>query len=69
MSGGVSTATPTVAYRLELSEPGKGRYGTFGGFVSFRKTENGDFQKLPTIVDGPYVTMLTSDDPTTMEIV
>jgi len=68
-SGGVSTATPTVAYRLELSESGKGRYGTFGGVVSFRKTKEGVFEKLPTIVDGPYVTMITSDDPSVMEIV
>ncbi len=32
-------------------------------------TEDGIFRKLPTINDGPYVTMVSSDDPTSAEIV
>jgi len=32
-------------------------------------TEDGVFRKLPTILDGPYVTMVSSDDPTSADIV
>jgi len=67
--GGVSTASKTAAYRLELFQYGKGHVGAYGSFVSFEKNADGVFQKLPTIIDGPYVTMISSDSPTSMEIV
>jgi len=71
LTGGISTATPTAAYRLELFQTGrdKGRFGTFGSLVSFEMTDEGAFRKLPTILDGPYVTQITSDDPTSITIV
>ncbi|MBF0450675.1 MAG: metallophosphoesterase family protein [Candidatus Magnetomorum sp.] len=67
-SGGRSTATPTIAYRLALFS-GTSTKGMFGSFVSFKKNDDGTFQKLPTIVEGPFVTVVTSDNPTTMNIV
>jgi 3',5'-cyclic AMP phosphodiesterase CpdA len=67
LSGGRSTATTTIAYRLELFS-GTTIKGMAGSFVSFQK--NGDiFEKLPTIVEGPFVTELYSDNPTTLNIV
>jgi 3',5'-cyclic AMP phosphodiesterase CpdA len=66
--GGRSTATPTIAYRIELFSE-KSIKGMFGSFVSFQKNEDGTFQKMPTIIEGPFVTQVCSDNPTTMEIV
>jgi hypothetical protein len=66
--GGDSTATTTVAYRLELFS-GEISYGFFDGFVSFQRTESGVFKKLPTIIEGPFVTLVTSDNPKEIEVV
>ena len=65
---GISTATPTAAYRLKLFQAGKGYAGLYGSRVSFNY-EDGAFRKMPTIVLGPYVTMVSSDDPESMVIV
>lgn len=67
LTGGLSSATPTAEYRLDLFQ-GEDYYGTFISHVSFEMTD-GVFRKLPTILDGPYVTMVSSDDPTSAEIV
>ena len=67
-SGGQSSATPTIAYRLELFSGSK-PLGTYGSFVSFERAKDGVFHKLPTIVVGPLVTSVSSDDPTSLEIV
>ncbi|KPA17627.1 phosphohydrolase [Candidatus Magnetomorum sp. HK-1] len=66
--GGRSTATPTIAYRLELYSDKK-ILGMADSFVSFKKKSDGIFEKLPTIIEGPFVTSLNSDNPTAMEIV
>jgi len=66
--GGQSTVSPTIAYRLELFS-GTSQKGMFGSFVSFKKDNNGNFTKLPTIIEGPFVTLKCSDNPTTMTIV
>jgi len=68
LTGGLSSATPTAEYRLELFKGGD-FYGTFVSHVSFDMTEDGIIRKMPTILDGPYVTMVSSDDPTSAEIV
>jgi len=65
--GGQSEMTPTIAYRLELFS-GTKMIGMFGSHVSFRKN-NDVFEKLPTILEGPFVTLKSSDNPTTMTIV
>jgi len=69
IEGGDSTATPTVAYRLELFQGEDTSLGMYGSFASFEAAGEGVFRKMPTIIDGPYVTLLSSDDPTSMEIV
>lgn len=65
---GEISPTPTVTYQMQLFQSGKGYIGLYGGSVSFNYTD-GVFRKVPTIIDGPYVTMVSSDDPTSMEIV
>jgi len=69
LDGGISPATFTAAYQLDLFQGEDTYFGTYGSVVSFNMDGSGMFQKLPTIVDGPYVTAITSDDPTSMEIV
>ncbi|KPA19016.1 secreted protein containing Metallophosphoesterase domain protein [Candidatus Magnetomorum sp. HK-1] len=66
--GGKTTVTPTIAYRLELFS-GTTIKGMFGSYVSFSKDNDGNFTKLPTIIEGPFVTLKCSDNPTTMTIV
>jgi len=66
--GGQSAVSPTIAYRLELFS-GTSQKGMFGSFVSFKKDNDGNFTKLPTIIEGPFVTLKCSDNPTTMTIV
>lgn len=66
--GGRSEVTPTIAYRLELFS-GKTLQGMYGSFASFSKDNNGVFVKLPTIVEGPFVTNVSSENPTKMEVV
>lgn len=62
--------TTTVAYRLSLWLLEKNK-PTFMGFydsvVSFRR-EGDKFVKNPTIIKGPFVTMITSDDPSSIMI-
>lgn len=65
---GLSPATPTISYRLELFQGEDSYTGIYGSFLSFEKTEDG-FRKMPSIIDGPFVTMISSDDPTSVEIV
>ncbi|MBI5571795.1 MAG: metallophosphoesterase family protein [Desulfomonile tiedjei] len=64
--------TPTIAYRLDLRlserpSSGAGSLGLYDGLVSFRR-ENGRFVKNLTIVEGPFVTMKTSDNPESLAI-
>ncbi|ETR70110.1 MAG: hypothetical protein OMM_09063 [Candidatus Magnetoglobus multicellularis str. Araruama] len=66
--GGKSTVSPTIAYRLELFS-GTSQKGMFGSFVSFKKENDGTYTKLPTIIEGPFVTLKCSDEPTLMTIV
>jgi phosphodiesterase/alkaline phosphatase D-like protein len=54
--------TPTIGYRFDIEG-----LGFYDGVVSFRK-EGDAFVKNLTIVEGPFVTMLTSDDPHSMVI-
>lgn len=67
LTGGLSSATPTAEYRLELFD-GNEFYGIFISHVSFDMDDDGVIRKMPTITDGPYVTMVLSDDPTSAEI-
>jgi hypothetical protein len=67
-TGGQATMSPTIAYRLELFS-GTSQKGMFGSFVSFKKENDGTFTKLPTIIEGPFVTLKCSDNPTKMTIV
>jgi hypothetical protein len=71
LTGGVSSATPTVGYRLDLlriKDDKVKHLGFYDGLVSFNRSEDGQFTKLPTIIDGPYMTMLRSDDPSSVVI-
>ena len=71
LTGGISPVTPTVAYRLDLwrVKDGKAKHlGFYDGVVSFKRSEDGQFTKLPTIIDGPYMTLLRSDDPSSVSI-
>ena len=55
----------TIALRLELryEEEGIDRdLGMYDTFVSFRRTGRG-FEKLPTIVEGPFLGLVRSGDP------
>lgn len=65
------TDTMTVAYRLDLSrtcEDGHvAHLGFYDSLVSFKRTENGYAPTL-TIVEGPFVNLVRSDDPTTVLI-
>ncbi len=64
------TATPTVAYRLDLWRDGKDgadHLGYYDTVVSFYRDGN-KFIKSLTIVEGPFVAMVTSDDPTSLVI-
>jgi len=66
-----SPATPTIGYRLDLwrSDADRSeRLGFFDGVVSFRK-EGKSILKNLTIVEGPFVARLTSDDPGSLLIV
>jgi hypothetical protein len=70
---GLPYPTMTAGYRIDLSstdpDPVKGgHHGFYDGVVSFR-LEDGVFRKNLTIVEGPFVTMLTSDDPSSVVIV
>jgi len=74
--GGISTATPTIEYRLDLFDMDKldeeietFHIGMYGSFVSFEWDGEGDFRKLPTILEGPFVTLISSDDPGSVTIV
>ena len=67
VKGEDSGATPTVEYRLRLFKPGK-LLGLYASRVSFGY-DGHTFRKLPTMIGGPYVTKVSSDDPTTLEIV
>jgi Purple acid Phosphatase, N-terminal domain/Calcineurin-like phosphoesterase len=67
----------TIAYRLDLWKKGdKGRkpeyFGYCGGRASFRRVKDANgrikYEKNVTIIDGPFVSMLTSDDPTSAVI-
>ncbi|MCP4107928.1 MAG: hypothetical protein GY749_20685 [Desulfobacteraceae bacterium] len=65
---GVSAVTHTAEYRLDLFKENN-FLGMYGSYVSFEKNGEGVFRKLPTIIDGPFVAMISSDDPSSMEIV
>ena len=55
-----------VAIRLELRQAVPGTdldLGNYDTFCMFRKTEKGA-ELLPSIVEGPFVNLVTSDDPT-----
>ncbi len=63
-------ATPSVAYRLDLWRTEKGvadHLGFYDSVASFYKDGN-KFVKSLTIVEGPFVAMVTSDDPTSLII-
>jgi hypothetical protein len=65
------TATPAVAYRYELWRRGKERIdnlGFFGGVVNVRFEKEKVVPNL-TILEGPFVTGLTSDQPDRATIV
>lgn len=71
LTGGISSVTPTVGYRMDLwrmKDDNVEHLGFYDGVVSFRRSEDGQFTKLPTIIDGPYMTMLRSDDPSSVVI-
>jgi len=56
----------TLAVRLELhlAQPGPDRsLGVYDTPVAFRRTQSG-YQRLPTVVEGPFVGALSSDHPT-----
>ena len=60
----------TVSVRLQLHEvrPGIDRpLGTYDTFATFCRTESG-IVKLPTVVEGPLVHRVTSDDPGTLTV-
>ncbi|BDC35959.1 fibronectin type III domain-containing protein [Candidatus Methanoliparum sp. LAM-1] len=61
----------TIAIRFELygEMANKDRQlGTYDIFVSFIKDSAGNFLKLPSIVEGPFVNMVRSDEPTSVLI-
>jgi len=66
---GLNPGTPTVAYRLELFKGESSDVGLYGSLISFEGLEDGTFRKMPTIIDGPYITLLSSNDPGSMTIV
>ncbi|MEW6110665.1 MAG: metallophosphoesterase family protein [Thermodesulfobacteriota bacterium] len=68
---GRSPVTPTVGYRLGLWRSQADRYehlGFYDGVVSFRKEGKAILKNL-TIVEGPFVARVTSDDPGSLLIV
>ena len=70
-TGGISSASQTIEYRLQVINDDEERFEVemYGSFVSFEKDGDGVVRKLPSIVDGPYVTLVSSDDPTSVTIV
>ncbi|MFW6133659.1 MAG: hypothetical protein ACOC8F_07150, partial [Planctomycetota bacterium] len=62
----------TVAYRLELYRDNlvgpPAALGFYDMRVSFTRDADGVFHKAPTIVEGPLVNLVTSDDPTSCVI-
>jgi 3',5'-cyclic AMP phosphodiesterase CpdA len=68
---GRSPVTPTVGYRLDLwrSQAGRDEHlGFYDGVASFRKEGKAILKNL-TIVEGPFVARVTSDDPGSLLIV
>jgi len=64
------TDTGQIAVRIELhlERPGRDRaLGVYDTFAAFKTTPQG-VVKLPSIVEGPLVNLVTSDDPTTAVI-
>ncbi len=60
--------TPTVAYRLDLWRRQQGdvrHLGFYESVVSFKK-EGDRIRKVNTIMEGPFVSLINSEDPTTM---
>jgi hypothetical protein len=60
----------TVAVRLQLQEVRAQLdrvLGTYDTFATFCRTETG-FEKLPTVVEGPLVHRVTSDDPRALTV-
>ncbi|MHC4861182.1 MAG: hypothetical protein ACYTDY_13955 [Planctomycetota bacterium] len=60
-------ATMTVGYRLELlrkEEAGSiTNLGFYDSVVSFDRDTKAVFHRMPTVAEGPFVNLLTSDDP------
>ena len=59
-----------LAVRLDLAleDPGRDRpLGAYDTFVFFRRTGD-EFERLPSIVEGPLVNMIRSDDPSSCVI-
>lgn len=54
--------TMTIAYRLELE-----RHGFYNAVASFRH-EDGQFEKIVTITEGPFVAKIVSDDPSRLTV-
>jgi hypothetical protein len=53
-----------VRFDLQLAEPGVDRHlGVYDTFLLFRRTADG-FEKLPSILEGPFVGLIQSEDPT-----
>ncbi len=62
------TMTPTIAYRLDLwrQQDGDIRHlGFYDSVVSFRRDDE-SFRRVNTIMEGPFVSLVGSDDPTSL---
>ena len=58
----------TIAYRLELYRKKKEDFrnlGFYDGLVSFALNQTHHIQQTVTVIEGPFVSLLTSDDPST----
>lgn len=67
---GIWPMTTTIGYRLDLyrdDQDGCQHLGFYEGVVSFQK-EGDTYLKNLTITEGPFVTMVRSDDPTTLTL-
>ena len=70
---GLSSPSMTAAYRVELHlrphDGGCRALGFYEGVAGFRRTGKGGFEKTLTLTEGPYLTRLSSDDPTSAVVV
>ena len=66
--GWKDTGQIVIRLKLHLERPGQDRaLGVYDTFATFRRTPQA-VEKLPSIVEGPLINLLTSDDPTTAVI-